>query len=122
MGKKRRTRETTGRTEIIVRTRTGKKKRIRNETKRKRKPIARYSVTFKIIFLSMKLFTIIFIVEAQQRLIELEAEKQRLDDELSRAQKKISVSEKAVASLTDVQSVTYLIYYYYNQFQFNFHT
>lgn len=32
----------------------------------------------------------------------MEAEKQRLDDELTRAQKKISVSEKAVASITIV--------------------
>jgi len=45
------------------------------------------------------------VLEAQQRLIELEAEKQRLDDELTRAQKKISVSEKAVASLTIIEPV-----------------
>lgn len=50
------------------------------------------------------------VLEAQQRLIELEAEKQRLDDELARAQKKISVSEKAVASLTIVEPVIYNIY------------
>lgn len=37
----------------------------------------------------------------------MEAEKQRLDDELTRAQKKISVSEKAVASITIVDPVMY---------------
>lgn len=52
----------------------------------------------------------IIILEAQQRLIELEAEKQRLDDELSRAQKKISVSEKAVASLTIIEPVIIIIF------------
>lgn len=52
----------------------------------------------------------IIVLEAQQRLIELEAEKQRLDDELARAQKKISVSEKAVASLTIVKPVICNIY------------
>lgn len=35
----------------------------------------------------------------------MEAEKQRLDDELARAQKKISISEKAVASLTVGETV-----------------
>lgn len=54
----------------------------------------------------------IIVLEAQQRLIELEAEKQRLDDELTRAQKKISVSEKAVASLTIVEPVIYYNLYY----------
>lgn len=47
------------------------------------------------------------VLEAQQRLIELETEKQRLDDELTRAQKKISFSEKAVATLTVVEPVIY---------------
>lgn len=37
----------------------------------------------------------------------METEKQRLDDELTRAQKKISVSEKAVATLTIVEPVIY---------------
>lgn len=54
------------------------------------------------------------VIEAQQRLIELEAEKQRLDDELTRAQIKISVSEKAVASLTIVDSVIFYAIYIYN--------
>jgi len=43
----------------------------------------------------------------------LEAEKQRLDDELTRAQKKISVSEKAVASITIVEPVIYYNLYSY---------
>jgi len=37
--------------------------------------------------------------------MELEAEKQRLDDELTRAQKKISVSEKAITPLTIIEPV-----------------
>lgn len=43
----------------------------------------------------------------------MEAEKQRLDDELTRAQKKISVSEKAVASITIVDPVMYWFIFKY---------
>lgn len=49
----------------------------------------------------------------------MEAEKQRLDDELTRAQRKISVSEKAVASLTTVEPVIN-DYYNYILFKNNF--
>lgn len=109
MGKKRRAWNVTGRTEIAARTRAGKTNRIWDQTARERKSIARY-INYTYYYIVNILFkkNWIIVLEAQQRLIELEAEKQRLDDELTRAQKKISVSEKAVASLTIVEPVIYI--------------